>query len=75
MLILSRKYGQRIRIGTDIIVTVLESKGDSVKIGIHAPESVQVHRQEVYEAIQTENLSAAKSDLRNLHIPDNLIKP
>ena len=54
MLVLSRKEGERIRIGDKITVTVLELRGDKVRIGIEAPETVSVHRQEVYEKIQRE---------------------
>jgi carbon storage regulator len=54
MLVLSRKEGERIRIGDKITVTVLELRGDKVRIGIEAPETVSVHRQEVFEAIQRE---------------------
>ena len=54
MLVLSRKEGERIRIGDKITVTVLEIRGDKVRIGIEAPETVSVHRQEVYEKIQRE---------------------
>ena len=54
MLVLSRKEGERIRIGDKITVTVLEVRGDKVRIGIEAPENVSVHRQEVYEKIQRE---------------------
>lgn len=59
MLILSRKIDQKIRIGDDIILTIIELKGDQVKIGVEAPKSVKVFRQEVFEAIQSENRAAA----------------
>ena len=61
MLILSRKLDERIIIGDDIEVAVLEIKGDHVKLGIHAPRSVKVYRHEVYQAIQAENQAAAKA--------------
>jgi len=55
MLVLSRKRGEKIRIGTDIIITVTEIRGDDkVRIGIEAPDHVPVHRQEVFDAIERE---------------------
>jgi carbon storage regulator len=59
VLVLSRRSHESIRIGDTIVVTVLEVRGDHVRLGIDAPHDVEVHRQEVYEAIQTANLSAA----------------
>ena len=59
MLVLSRRSHESIRIGDSIVVTVLEVRGDHVRLGIDAPQDVEVHRQEVYDAIQTANLSAA----------------
>jgi carbon storage regulator len=66
MLILTRKLGERITIGDDIIITLLEVKGSQVKLGIEAPKSVSIHRQEIYERIREENLRSsdvAASDL------------
>ncbi|GAA5443621.1 translational regulator CsrA [Microbulbifer sp. NBRC 101763] len=48
MLILKRRTGENLRIGADVSVTVLEVKGNQVKIGIQAPKSLPVHREEVY---------------------------
>ncbi len=59
MLILSRKVDEKIRIGDDISITIIESRGDFVKIGVEAPKHVKVFRQEVFEAIQKENQAAA----------------
>lgn len=59
MLILSRKIDQKIRIGDDIVITLIDVKGDQVKIGVEAPNNVKVYRQEVFEAIQSENKAAA----------------
>lgn len=58
MLVLSRKTGETIRIGDNVEVKVLSVEGDQVKIGIVAPKSVKVHRQEVFEAIQQQNKEA-----------------
>lgn len=59
MLILTRKSGQKITIGDDVVVSVLEVKGTQIKIGIDAPAGIPVHRGEVYDRIQAENLLAA----------------
>lgn len=58
MLVLTRRKDQRIVIGDDIVVTVLEVKGDSVRLGVEAPRSVQVHREEVYRALVEANRQA-----------------
>ncbi|MBO4321023.1 MAG: carbon storage regulator CsrA [Treponema sp.] len=59
MLILSRKVDEKIIIGNDITLTIIEIHGDLVKIGVEAPKNVKVFRQEVFEAIQAENKAAA----------------
>ncbi len=61
MLILARRLNEQIVIGDDIRVSVVDIRGDQVKLGIEAPKSVKVYRQEVYEAIQEENRQAARS--------------
>ena len=59
MLVLSRQRDESIMIGDNIVVTIVDIRGDKVRIGINAPTEIPVHRQEVYEAIQRENLKAA----------------
>ncbi len=61
MLVLSRKKDEVIVIGDDIEITIVDVRGDQVKIGVSAPRSVSIYRKEVYEAIRLENLAAAKS--------------
>jgi carbon storage regulator len=58
MLVLSRHRDESIMLGDDIVVTVIEIRGDKVRLGIQAPSDLPVHRQEVYEAIQRENRRA-----------------
>jgi carbon storage regulator len=61
MLILSRKVNEKIMIGEDISVSVIEVRGDQVRLGVDAPRSVKVFRQEVFDAIKAENKAAAES--------------
>lgn len=61
MLILSRKLDEKIKIGEEITLTIIEIRGDQVKIGIDAPQNVKVFRQEIFNAIQSQNLAAADS--------------
>ncbi|MBR56526.1 MAG: carbon storage regulator [Myxococcales bacterium] len=62
MLLLSRKPGQGIRIGSDIIITVKEVRGRQVRLGIEAPGEVPVYREEIYRAIQEANRDAVARD-------------
>ncbi|MDR3332829.1 MAG: carbon storage regulator CsrA [Synergistaceae bacterium] len=59
MLVLSRKPGEVLRVGEEIEITVVEVKGDMVRLGIQAPRDVQVWRKELWEAIVAENIKAA----------------
>ncbi len=60
MLVLSRQRDESIIIGDNIVVTIVDIRGDKVRLGIEAPGEVPVHRREVYEAIQRENLRASQ---------------
>lgn len=60
MLVLSRRRNESIMIGKDVEVTVIDIRGDQVKLGIRAPAQVAIHRKEVFEAIETENRAAAE---------------
>ncbi|MBP3709462.1 MAG: carbon storage regulator CsrA [Treponema sp.] len=62
MLILSRKVDEQIKIGDNITITIIEVRGEQVKIGVEAPKSVKVFREEVFKAIQKENKAAAVTD-------------
>ena len=69
MLVLSRQRDESIIIGDNIVVTIVDIRGDKVRLGINAPTEIPVHRQEVYEAIQRENLRATRiepNDTRDL---------
>ena len=69
MLVLSRLVDQKIVIGDNIVITIVDIRGDKVRLGINAPTEIPVHRQEVYEAIRRENLRAGRvepKDVRNL---------
>lgn len=59
MLVLSRQRDESIIIGDNIKITVVDIRGDKVRLGIEAPTEIPVHRQEVYEAIQRENMRAS----------------
>lgn len=72
MLALSRKKGESIIIGQDIEITILETKGDQVKIGISAPKDVGIYRKEIYLQIQKENQEAAVGG--DLEVLKNILK-
>jgi carbon storage regulator len=61
VLILTRRVGESIVVGDDIVLTVFEVRGDAVRIGIDAPRSVRVNRKEVYEEIQRSNEQAVST--------------
>lgn len=67
MLVLSRQRNQSIIIGDNIIITVVDIRGDKVRLGIEAPSEIPVHRKEVYDAIKRENLRAAQLDPADTH--------
>lgn len=70
MLILTRKTSETIQIGEDIEVSILNVDGDQVKIGIQAPRSVDIHRKEIFEAIQTQNNQAAAGMINIANLPN-----
>ena len=69
ILLLTRKLGENIRIGDDVKITIVEVKGNHVKLGIDAPPSVKVHREEIYERIQAENRRAREAQTPNGDAP------
>lgn len=66
MLVLSRHKDQTIMIGDDIEITVVDIRGDKVRVGISAPSNIPVHRKEVYEAIKKENQQASNISLDDI---------
>ena len=66
MLILTRKGGEQIRIGEDILITVLDISRSGVKLGIEAPKDVSIYRHEVYERIMNENVRASQGAVSDL---------
>ncbi|EPY07956.1 carbon storage regulator [Paenibacillus alvei TS-15] len=63
MLVLTRGKGQKIMIGQDIVLTVVEVNGDQVRIGIEAPSDISIYREEIYKSIKEQNEFASKSEL------------
>lgn len=74
MLILSRKTDQQIKIGDDITLTIIEVRGDQVKVGIDAPKSVKVFREEVFSAIKNENNAALNVNTDSISTLSKLMK-
>ncbi len=70
MLVLSRQRDEAIIIGDGIEITVVDIRGDKVRLGIAAPREVQVHRKEVYEAIRRENAEASRIEFDDLSLAD-----
>lgn len=74
MLVLTRKLNQAIQIGDDIEIKILAVDGEQIKIGINAPKNVEIHRKEVYLAIQEENQKATDASLDLLAQFSNQLK-
>lgn len=74
MLILTRKVGESIAIGDEVVIRILDVRGKQVRLGIQAPAHTSVHRQEIYERIQEENREAAKAGLMDLNLAAGLLE-
>ena len=66
MLVISRKSGERLCIGDDVTITILEVAGSTVRIGVEAPAEIPVYRYEIWAAIQAENRAAAEANVEDL---------
>jgi carbon storage regulator len=64
VLVLTRRPGESVMVGDEVVITVLEARGDMIKLGIAAPRSIQVHREEVYKELHRANREAASPDPR-----------
>ena len=64
MLIITRRPGEKVMLGDDVVIEVIEVSGASVRIGIDAPKSVPVYREELWKAVKAENEAAAKADAK-----------
>ena len=73
MLVLTRKLGEKIQIGDDISIVIMEVKGKQVKLGIEAPSNIKIHREEVYQKIQDENIRASNIEITDLSELEKLI--
>ncbi len=74
MLVLTRKPGEGIIIGENITIKIIELKGGSIRIGIDAPRETKIYRQEVYDRIREENITAANWDLTDLDALSNSLQ-
>ena len=74
MLVLTRRIGESLVIGDDVVIRVLDVKGDVVRIGVDAPRHVQIHRQEVYEAVMAANRAAAASSEEGLTALEDAVR-
>lgn len=72
MLVLSRKKNERIVIGDNIVITVVEVRGDRVRLGIEAPQEVPIHRSEVHAEIRREEPQSEKDQTTSITDPDNV---
>jgi carbon storage regulator len=69
MLIITRRAGQKIMLGDDVTVHVMEIVGNSVRIGVEAPKSLPVYREEIWAAVKEENQASATADTQSLPKP------
>ena len=75
MLVLTRRAGESVMIGNDVIITVLEVRGEVIRLGIQAPRDVQVHREEVYRELQSANRAAASPTDDAVRAVTELLRP
>jgi carbon storage regulator len=75
MLIITRRPGEKLMIGDDVVIEVMEVSGSSVRIGIAAPKSIPVYREEIYSAVKAENTAAAAAEAGQLAVPQGSAPP
>ena len=75
MLVLTRRAGESVMIGDNVIITVLEARGDVIRLGIEAPREVQVHREEVYRELQAANREAASPTEDEVEAVAKMMRP
>lgn len=66
MLVITRRNGERICLGDDVTITVLDISGSTVRLGIEAPAEIPVYRQEIWQAVKQENQAAASASITRL---------
>lgn len=74
MLVLSRQRDETIMIGDEIEITIVDIRGDKVRLGINAPRDIQVHRKEVYDAIRRENTDASRVQVDDLAVANTNLR-
>ena len=74
MLVLSRQRDETIMIGDSVEITVVDIRGDKVRLGINAPRQIQVHRKEVYSAIKRENTDSTQVRIDDLNVADKNLR-
>ena len=75
MLVLTRRAGESVMIGDDVVITVLEARGDVIRLGIQAPRDVRVHREEVYRELQAANREAASPTDEAVEALTRMLRP
>jgi carbon storage regulator len=75
MLVLTRRAGESVMIGNEVVITVLEARGDVIRLGIQAPRDIQVHREEVYRELQASNRAAASPAVDAVRAVTDMIQP
>lgn len=69
MLIITRRAGQKVMLGDDVTVHVMEIVGNSVRIGVEAPKSLPIYREEIWAAVKEENQASASADTESMPRP------
>jgi carbon storage regulator len=75
MLIITRRPGEKIMLGDDVVIEVIEVSGSSVRVGIAAPKSIPVYREEIWRAVKDENAAAAAAADDVDQVPEDLPAP